>query len=101
MTPEFWIVIGLIAVVAIASIRIGYNWGVSSMNKFWVKKMNEDCKTEFMDNYLNAFAKRFEERVDEKSNEIAADKIACFIDNLPEEQQKWFDELRIESEEEK
>ena len=96
MPVEFWIVIGLIAIVAVASLRVGYVWGTTVANNFWVKKMNEDCKTEFMDNYFNAFVKKFEERVNEKSDEIAADKIACFIDSLPEEQQAWFANFHIE-----
>lgn len=101
MRPEFWIVVTLIGVVAIASIRIGFLWGQKVANNFWVEKMNKDFKSEFMENYFTTFVQKFEERVEDTSNKIAAEKITEYIETLPEEQQKWFARMEIEDNNEK
>lgn len=96
MPTEFWIVMALLAVVAVASIRLGFVWGTRVANDFWAEKMQESCKNEFMANYFNMFVTKFEERVEDTSNKIAAEKITEYIETLPEEQQKWFLGMEIE-----
>jgi hypothetical protein len=84
--PLFWITISLLAIVAIASIRFGFYLGMAAEAKYWTEKAYK----EFKDNYFDSFVEKFEKRVSERSDELAAEKIATFIDNLPEEQQQWF-----------
>ena len=81
-------------IVAIASIRFGFHLGIAAEARRWTN----EAQKEFKEQYFSAFAKKFEERVNEKSDELAAEKIAIFIDNLPEEQQKWFISMIKENE---
>lgn len=91
MTNEFWIVLSLIAVTAIASVWFGHEWGRQTECRNWT----QEALDEFKRNYFAEFVKKFEQKVDEKSDEIAAEKISIFIESLPEEQQNWFKGFEI------
>ena len=90
MPTEFYIVIALIGIVAVASIVLGFGLGRKYEYNLGISSKVRDCHKEFMDKYYETFKVRFEQQVEAKSNEIATEKIAIFIESLPEEQQQWF-----------
>ena len=93
MDERFWIVMSLLGLVAIASLYLGWRLGMAAEAQHWTK----EAQKEFKENYFNAFVKKFEERVNEKSDELAAEKITMYIESLPEEQQKWFVDMMEEN----
>lgn len=90
--PEFWLIQCLITIVAIASIRLGYHFGAIAEAKRWTEEVYKD----FKEKYFASFCEKFEQSVEAKSSEIASMKVMAYIEKLPEEQQKWFDNYHKE-----
>lgn len=92
MDERFWIVMSLLGLVAIASLYLGWRLGIAAEARHWT----EEAYNEFKKTYFDAFVKNFEERVNAKSDELAAEKITMYIESLPEEQQAWFLDMKRE-----
>ena len=69
MEPTFWIVMGLLAIVAIASIHLGYKWGRHVEYNVWTKDFIE----KFKEHYFEQLTIAFEKKVEERSAEMVAD----------------------------
>jgi Tfp pilus assembly protein PilO len=63
MTPEFWIVIGLLAVVAIASLYTGYKLGVSTMAHHMAEEDRNKAVERFKSEIFPHFMARYNEQV--------------------------------------
>ena len=74
MTQEFWIVIGLLAVVAIASIRLGYKWGRHAEYEKWTDEFIEDFKVTYLEKLTEAFQNKVEERAKQLAALMLAEK---------------------------
>lgn len=85
--PNFWLVILCLSIVSFVSIRLGYHLGAAAEAKHWIDEVCEDFKKK----HFASFCEKFEQRVEEKSVELATTKLMAFISSLPEEQQQWFD----------
>lgn len=75
MPTEFWIVIGLMAILAIASIRLGWHLGVNHMAKKYTKELRQQAYEEFKKDYFDRFVELFEIKVESRAREIAGEII--------------------------
>jgi hypothetical protein len=74
MTQEFWIVIGLLAVVAIASIHLVYKWGRRAEYEKWTDEFIEDFKATYLEKLTEAFQIKVEERAKQLAALMLAEK---------------------------
>ena len=70
MTPEFWIVIGLLAVVAIASLYTGYKLGISAMAHRMAEEDRNKAVEQFKSEILPRFIARYNEQVTKEATEL-------------------------------
>ena len=66
MPIEFWIVLGLIAVMSIASFALGRESGYHK----WVGKMTDETRKEFMTKFYNTFCEKFDKVLEQKKQEL-------------------------------
>jgi hypothetical protein len=72
MDERFWIVMGLLAVVAIASLYTGYKLGVSAEAHRITKDLREEALKNFRAEILPRFMDKYNERIIEEATNIAA-----------------------------
>ena len=82
MPTEFWVIIGLMVVLAAASIRLGWHFGVNHMVKKYTKELKQEAYEEFKKDHFDRFVALFEERVEIRAREIAHE----IIDQMEEEE---------------
>ena len=75
MPTEFWIIIGLMVILAIASIRLGWHFGVNYMVKKYTAELKQQAYEEFKKEYFEHFVELFEIKVESRAREIAGEII--------------------------
>ena len=103
MEPTFWIVMGLLAIVAIASIHLGYKWGRRVEYNVWTNDFIEKFKEQYFERLTTAFEKKVQERsaelvvnmfnrYKEKLNEIPnSEELIALFQSIHDEIEKEID----------
>ena len=84
MPTKFWIIMGLMAILAIASIRLGWHFGVNHMVKKYTKELKQQAYEEFKKDYFDHFVELFEIKVESRAREIAGE----IIEEMEEKENK-------------
>lgn len=75
MSTEFWTIMGLMVILAIASIHLGWHFGVNHMAKKYTKELRQQAYEEFKKDYFDRFVELFEIKVESRAREIAGEMI--------------------------
>ena len=75
MPTEFWVVITLIFIVAIASIRLGWVLAMETFSNRMTKELRTEAAEHFRKEYFDDFVRIFDEKVEIRAREIAEEII--------------------------
>ena len=75
MPKEFWLIVAMMFVLAVASIIVGWNMAVNFIDEKFTKEMREEAAANFRKEYFEKFVALFEERVEERALELAQEMI--------------------------
>lgn len=84
MTPEYWLALALMTVMAIASIRFGISIGYNKRNK----QLTEEVVADFREKFLKKFTEEFEIRVNAAIEEETRRVHDELVEILEEERKK-------------
>lgn len=105
MAEEFWIVMGLLAVVAIASLYIGYKLGISVLAHRMAEEDRNKAVEQFKSEILPRFMARYNEQVTKEATELVVklfdkyeEKLAAYTND--EQMRDIFKEIHDEIEKE-